>query len=396
MGGCMKNRMFDKDINFYNSNSTKWNYTDKIFGKNNLIPMWIADMDFAIPKETMKAMLKRVNQGVFGYTRISEEYVFSIQLWLQKKRNLNVDSSWIVCTAGVISAVKNLIYTITQKGDKVLIQTPVYHHFVTAILETERKPIFNKLILQNDVYCMDFIDSELKFKNGVKVMLLCNPHNPVGRVWKKEELEKLGELCEKYSVMIISDEIHADIIFKGNSFVSIRNIESINKNHVFICTSVSKTFNLAGLAAGIVIISDNNILIEFKKEMNKNGANISNIFGLLASQVSVQEGEKWYLSLMEYLQRNLDAMEIFIKEEVPLLKLIRPEGTYLLWIDCRKLHDHIDSAVFFTNLAGVALSDGRQFGNGGEGFQRMNIACSKSRLQEAMMRIKEAYDRLNL
>ena len=209
----MREHICARHRNRYNLNSTKWNYTDIEFGQTNLLPMWIADMDFIIPKETIRAMRKRVKQGVFGYTRISEEYRLAIKEWLFKKRNLNIDSSWIVCTIGVMSAIKNLIYSLTEKGDKVLVQSPVYNHFISAIIETGRIPIMSKLVYENDEYCMDFDDLDMKFSNDVKVMLLCNPHNPIGRVWREEELDKLGQLCEFYNIKVISDEIHADIVF---------------------------------------------------------------------------------------------------------------------------------------------------------------------------------------
>ena len=390
----MREHICARHRNRYNLNSTKWNYTDIEFGQTNLLPMWIADMDFIIPKETIRAMRKRVKQGVFGYTRISEEYRLAIKEWLFKKRNLNIDSSWIVCTIGVMSAIKNLIYSLTEKGDKVLVQSPVYNHFISAIIETGRIPIMSKLVYENDEYCMDFDDLDMKFSNDVKVMLLCNPHNPIGRVWREEELDKLGQLCEFYNIKVISDEIHADIVFSGNKFNSIYNIKSIDKSHAYICSSFSKTFNIAGLTMGFTIIADAKMKGIFRNVIEKNGANQTNVFGLLASQVSIQKGDNWHFKLMKYLQENLYIIEKFFSDKAPFFNLIKPEGTYLVWIDCRVLHKHLDSADFFTNIAKVAVSDGRQYGEGGEGFQRMNIACSKRTLKEAMRRIEVAYKKI--
>lgn len=390
----MREHICARHRNRYNLNSTKWNYTDIEFGQTNLLPMWIADMDFIITKETIRAMRKRVKQGVFGYTRISEEYRLAIKEWLFKKRNLNIDSSWIVCTIGVMSAIKNLIYSLTEKGDKVLVQSPVYNHFISAIIETGRIPIMSKLVYENDEYCMDFDDLDMKFSNDVKVMLLCNPHNPIGRVWREEELDKLGQLCEFYNIKVISDEIHADIVFSGNKFNSIYNIKSIDKSHAYICSSFSKTFNIAGLTMGFTIIADAKMKGIFRNVIEKNGANQTNVFGLLASQVSIQKGDNWHFKLMKYLQENLYIIEKFFSDKAPFFKLIKPEGTYLVWIDCRVLHKHLDSADFFTNIAKVAVSDGRQYGEGGEGFQRMNIACSKRTLKEAMRRIEVAYKKI--
>ena len=293
-----------------------------------------------------------------------------------------------------MSAIKNLIYSLTEKGDKVLVQSPVYNHFISAIIETGRIPIMSKLVYENDEYCMDFDDLDMKFSNDVKVMLLCNPHNPIGRVWREEELDKLGQLCEFYNIKVISDEIHADIVFSGNKFNSIYNIKSIDKSHAYICSSFSKTFNIAGLTMGFTIIADAKMKGIFRNVIEKNGANQTNVFGLLASQVSIQKGDNWHFKLMKYLQENLYIIEKFFSDKAPLFKLIKPEGTYLVWIDCRVLHKHLDSADFFTNIAKVAVSDGRQYGEGGEGFQRMNIACSKRTLKEAMRRIEVAYKKI--
>lgn len=386
---------FDRVIKRDGTNSTKWNFTKEIFGVENVLPMWVADMDFPAPPAVAEAITQRAKHGIFGYSTPDDDYYEAIINWLQKRHNWSIQKDWIIFTPGVVPGIFHLVKTFTHPGDQVVVQPPVYYPFYKAIESAGCEIVYNPLKFENGYYTMDFEDLEKKLDSRVKLFILCSPHNPVGRVWKRGELVKLGEICLKHGVMVIADEVHEDLVYKKYQHVPFASLAEEFSQNSATATGPSKTFNLAGLQTSNIIIPNSRLRLEFKNTLEKNAIISPNLFGIVALKAAYTQGEEWLDELLDYLQGNLDFLVSYIDGNLPQIKVVKPEGTYLVWLDCRKLNmDPISLKNFMLNQAKVALDDGYIFGPGGEGFERINIACPRSLLEEGLRRIMAAVNHL--
>lgn len=383
---------FHTHIDRYNTKSIKWERTEELFGEKNLLPMWVADMDFKPPAEVIEAFRKVVDHGIFGYTFTGQSVAESIQLWMKKRHNWDIDPSWILYSPGVVPSIGIAILALTEPGDKVMLQSPVYHPFFRMIRTNDRIVVNSELKLKDNRYEIDFADFEEKIKDGVKLFLLCNPHNPGGRVWTEDELRKIGEICVKHGCYILSDEIHADLIYKPNKHIPISSLDEKIADMTITVSAPTKTFNLAGMQVSTAIISNEKIRRAFEKIMATVALNSVNIFAINGMEAAYRHGEEWLEQLLEYLEENINIAVNFLKDEVPNVTPMIPDGTYLIWIDCRKLglsDKEIEEAL--VKKGKLALESGPKYGPGGEGFVRMNIACSRETLLDGLNRFKKAF-----
>lgn len=383
---------FDKIIDRTNTHSIKYDFK-KFFGKDeDILPLWVADMDFKTAPEILTALEESVHHGIFGYSDVTEDYFQALKTWLLNHHNWEVKHEWLVKVPGVVFALTTAIEAYSEKGDSILVQQPVYYPFFQTILKKERNLVVNSLVLKDGKYSIDFEQFEQDIvTNQVKVFLLCNPHNPVGRVWTYEELVKLGTICLKHNVFVVSDEIHADFVYTGHKHTVFASISPEFAQNSIICTAPSKTFNLAGLQVSNIFIPDRARKKAMKEAMGQTGYHSLNGLGIVACQAAYEHGEAWYQELMKYLYGNLSYVREFIKTQLPKLTLIEPEGTYLIWIDFREygLPDK-ELDQFLEKNAKLWLDAGTMFGKEGSGFQRMNIACPRKILEKAMEQLKEA------
>jgi len=386
---------FDIVTDRKNTCSVKWDGAEKTFQAKDVLPMWIADMDFLAPHAVIEAIQKRNEHGIFGYTGISESYLDAIAEWLLKRHNWKVQKDWMSCTPGVIPALCASILAFTRPGDGIIIQSPVYPPFFSIIKNNGRRMINSRLIADNGSYRMDFDHLEKAMQSGAKAMLLCSPHNPVGRVWSREELVLLGELCSRYHVLLISDEIHADIVFKGHTHTPVASLSEELAHNTVTCIAASKTFGIAGLTTSTTIIPDSEKRAVFQSRLKSLGLGTANVLGITASEAAYRHGGEWLDELLEYLQGNLRLAEAAFKRNIPGIDANTPEGTYLMWLDCRGLALAQEELMrFISHDAKVGLNDGATFGPGGEGFLRMNIACPRSILSEGLERLEAAVLRM--
>jgi cysteine-S-conjugate beta-lyase len=383
---------FDKKIERRNTRAVKWDLVKSLYGSEDVLPMWVADMDFEVPPAVKDALTERAQHGVFGYTYTDNALQNTITAWLEYKHDWKVKSASILYSPGVIATLYMAIQTFTDKGDKVLIQTPVYPPFYDIVKNHDRELVTNSLVVQENRYEIDFVDFEAKLKQGVKVFILCNPHNPVGRVWTQAELEKIVALCKKYNVMIFADEIHADLVYHPNKHVPIAKIDEDMEEQIITCMSPTKTFNLAGLQVSYAIVANKQKRDALEKTFHKQGMHILNTMGITALDAAYNNGREWLEQLLEQLQTNIDyVVNTFANH--PKVKVFRPEGTYLIWLDFSKLELSQDELKeFLQTRAQVGLNDGASFGEEGTGFMRMNIACPLDIVKEGTTRIKNALD----
>jgi cystathionine beta-lyase len=383
---------FDTVIDRRNTNSLKYDFARERGKPDGLLPMWVADMDFPAPPEVLEDLHKVVSHGIFGYTEVKEDYYEALTTWFSSRFGFSFERREVVKTPGVVFALALSVKAFTEPGDSIIIQTPVYYPFYEVIRDNGRKIVENPLVFRDGRYEMDFENFERKIKeNAVKMFLLCSPHNPVGRVWNLDELTRIRDICDKYSVLVVADEIHCDFVWEGFTHTC---FGTLSENCV-VATAPSKTFNLAGLHAANVIIKNPGLRAKFKAEMAKVGLSQLNVMGLTACQSAYKHGGKWLSELKAYIQDNIKLVDTYLKENIPKVRLVKPEGTYLLWLDFReyelsqeelqhRLQDHahlwLDSGKMF---------DG--FGEGGNGFWRMNVACSKTTLLEALKRLESAF-----
>lgn len=377
---------FDEIIERRNSHCAKWDEVEK-----GVLPMWVADMDFKCPPEIIKALQRRVDHGIFGYSGGLESYFEAIINWMKKRHNWDVKKEWISSSPGIVPALDMLVRALTDPGDKVLIQTPVYYPFYKVINNNNRLLVENPLKFNGSKYEMDFADLEQKLVSGAKMIILCSPHNPGGRVWSREELKQLGDLCLKYKTIIVADEIHSDLVFpeyKHTVFSSIS--EELAQNSV-LCNAPSKTFNIAGIQASTIIIPNKEIRTAFRKVINNNGLAFPNVFAVTALEAAYNYGEAWLEEMLVYLKANYDYLKYFIEKNIPVLKVFDSEGTYLVWVDFSNLglnNEELDRLIL--EDAKLKLSPGHIFGTNGSGFQRINIACPRSVLKDGLNRLKAA------
>ncbi len=394
---------FDKLINRRDSFSLKWSKEalQKFFkmDENDLLPLWVADMDFECPKPVVDAIRKEAEGRVYGYNwHNTPKYLDAITGWMSRRHQWKVDPEWIVYSPGIVPAINMMIQTFSNVGDKIIVQSPVYYPFFSAVTENGRKLLLNQLHYENQKYTFDYEDFEKKAKDPLtKIFILCSPHNPVGRVWTKEELKKLGDLCLEHDILIISDEIHHDLILSGNKHILFSTISEEFEQQSIICTAPSKTFNLAGLQVSNIIIPNEKLRQSFFHTIVfKNGIGIPNSFGIVAMIAAYNEGEEWLDQVIKYVDSNFQLLKNFVVNNLPDVKYIEPEGTYLAWLDFNSLGiSDKELKNLILNEAKIALDEGKLFGSGGEGFQRINVACPKLILEETMQRIKKVIDQQN-
>lgn len=386
---------FNKIIDRTNNFSAKWSEMNKNFGSNDLLPMWVADMDFLTAPCIMEALKDRLEQGIFGYTTRPSSYNESIVNWLDNRFSWKIKKEWLMFSPAVITSISLLIQNLTQKNDKIMIQEPVYSPFHNIVELNERDLVISPLIkLDDGSYILDYEDIEAKIKD-VKIFILCNPHNPVGRVWTREELTRLGQICLKHNVIVISDEIHSDIILKNHKHTPFASISKEFCKNTITCMAPTKTFNLAGLQSSFLVMSNPYYYEVMDRAFSTLDIKRNNAFSLVATEAAYNYGEDWLDELIKYIEDNVDFAIEYIKTNIPKLKVKKPEGTYLLWVDFNGLNvDEKDLKDALTNKGRVALSSGSSFGIGGGGYYRINLACPRAMVLEALKRIEFAINSL--
>lgn len=390
---------FDIVHNRTASNASKWNcgLLKRVFGEEDILPLWVADMDFMAAKPIRQALSDEVKHGIFGYSFLFDEYFDAVVDWIERRHSWKIEKEWIVVSPGVITAICFLLQDLCKKGDKVIVQNPLYNPIKHAIISNACKVVDNPLVFRDGHYQMDFEDMERKAQDPkVKVMILCNPHNPSGRVWEREQLERLGRICIDNNIVIISDEIHNDLILDGNKHTILGGISEEFADNSIICTSPNKTFNLAGLGISNIIIKNDEIRKKLDFTKDKYALAHVNPFSIEALKAAYNKSEDWLEELLVYLSDNQKFIENFIRNKLPNVKLVKSEGTYLAWIDFNALGlstEELKELIY--NKAKVGLNNGIEYGEAGKGFMRLNFACPRSILKEALVRIEKAIKEKN-
>ncbi|SDQ29209.1 MalY/PatB family protein [Virgibacillus salinus] len=387
--------IFEKVHDRKNTRSVKWDMLKPVFQTEDVLPMWVADMDFQAPQAVNDALKDRADHGIYGYTIIDDDVKDSIINWVTKRHDWEIHSDWLSFSPGVVTSLHMAIQAFTEPNDKVLIQTPVYTPFYSVIETHNREVVKNPLRQKDNYYHIDFDDFENKLKQGVKAFVLCSPHNPVGRVWTKEELQEMARLCLKYDVLILSDEIHGDLIYPNERHIPIASLSDEIADQTITCMSPSKTFNLAGLQASYVITTDKEKRDTLNKQLNSQGHHMLNTMGNTAMEAAYLHGEEWLDELRTVLKEHQEYVTKQFEENTDVLKVIRSEGTYLLWIDCSAMKmDSEQLKKFMIENAKVGLNTGTDYGEEGKPFMRMNIACPRETLEEGVKRIINAVYKL--
>ncbi|QKS48736.1 pyridoxal phosphate-dependent aminotransferase (plasmid) [Paenibacillus cellulosilyticus] len=385
---------FDKVIDRFGTASYKWDQSEKLFGRADILPLWVADMDFQPPQEVVEAIKERANQGIYGYTIRTQGYHDAVRGWLSRRHGWEIKDEWITSSPGIVPALSLAVQAFTKPGDKVILQSPVYYPFYDVIKMNDRVVVDNALVLDADGrYKMDFDLLEQQAADGAKLLLLCTPHNPGGRVWTREELVRVGEICVKHNVLIVADEIHHDLVYPGHKHHPFAGLSKAFEQQSITCIATSKTFNLAGLQAATIIIPNDEIRRKYNFLLKTLSIHMESYFGLTAVETSYNHGDEWLDQLMVYLEGNLNTLLDFVAKRLPQIKAMRPEGTYMVWLDCRAISEDpkVLKKLMFEE-AGIAFSEGSVFGKQGEGYLRVNIACPRSILVQALERFAEAIE----
>lgn len=385
---------FNKIINRKNMDSVKWDVADKAFQGENLIPMWIADMDFEVAPAIVEKMKEKLEQSIFGYGTLSQEYYEAVISWMKRRHDFEVEKDWICYTPGIVSALNFSVEAVTKVGDEVMVITPVYGPFFHAIEDQGRIAVKVPLKNKDGYYTFDFEKMESMVSEKTKAIMLCSPHNPVGRVWDKEELEEFSKFCIRHNLVVIDDEIHHDLVYEKKHTV-LGNISEEIFQRSIICTAPSKTFNIAGLQVSNIIIKNEELRNKFRNIVGKHHAFSSNSFASSALIGAYNHSEYWLDELLKYLKGNIDYFVDYIQENIPQLKVQKPEGTYLVWVDCKELGmNQEDTKRFFIEKCKVALNDGTGFGEEGAYYQRFNLACSRILIKQVLENIKTSIEDL--
>jgi cystathionine beta-lyase len=386
---------FDQIIDRSQSHSVKYDFREAYFGNKDLIPLWVADMDFATPDFIRKAVNERAQHEIYGYSLKPDSYFLSIQKWLKNRHDWEIEKENISFSPGVVPGVVMSILALTNPGDKIIVQTPVYFPFFISIEGNQREMLINPLKENKGYYEMDFEDLKTKIDDRTKMILLSSPHNPVGRVWKKEELEELVSICVEKNIIIVSDEIHADLIFPPNKHIPIASISEAAKQHTLTFMAPSKTFNIAGLSSSFAVIENKNFLKKYNDLINSYHLFHGNVFGNVATEAAYENGVEWLEQMLTYTEKNIDYTTNFLAKNIPQIHFRKPEGTYLLWLDFSALKlDDQALKEFLTHQAGIGLNQGIIFGENGTGYMRMNVACPLSLLEKALTQLQKAVETL--
>lgn len=385
---------FDTIVDRYNTGSVKYDTAERSGMPADVMPMWVADMDFRAPDEIVSRMRQLCDFGVYGYTMVTDSYFDAVRNWFSSRFDWEVERKWLVTTPGVVFALSAAVKAFTEPGEGVLIQRPVYYPFTEVVENNGRVVVNSSLRYDKGSYAIDYEDLEAKLaRDDVKLMLICSPHNPVGRVWTRDELSKVCRLCLKYNVKMVSDEIHADFVFANREHVPLASLSEQVRENCVVCTAPSKSFNLAGLQISNIFIPNRDMRHAFRRELEKTGLFGVNMVGLCACQAAYESGGEWLDQLKEYLEGNIQFLKSFVNEHMPRIKVVDTEGTYLVWMDLQELN-LVDQKDFIVNKAGLWLDTGSMFGDEGRGFERINVACPRAVLEEALNRLKRAYDAL--
>lgn len=379
---------FDEIIPRRGTNSYKWDSA----GDADILPMWVADMDFRTAPPVVEALRKRVEHGIFGYVRVPDAYYAAVTNWFARRHDWQIEKEWIIYTTGVVPALSAVIKALTAPGDKVMVQTPVYNCFFSSIRNNGCGMIANPLIYRNGTYQIDFADLEQKAADpSVKVLLLCNPHNPAGRVWTKQELTRIGDICIRNNVWVVADEIHCELVFPGHTYIPFASISQEFLMHSVTCTSPSKAFNLAGLQIANIISADTNIRTKIDKAINVNEVCDVGPFGVEALIAAYNDSEEWLEELKQYLFDNYNYLRAYFAEYLPEFPVSILEGTYLVWVDCSVLNQSSDEIIkTLLEKEKIWVNEGSLYGEAGEGFIRINIACPRQQLIEGLNRLRRA------
>jgi cystathionine beta-lyase len=391
----MKKYDFDEIIPREGTNCIKYDGREWIFKTNDVLPLWVADMDFRTPDFIVEAIKKRAEHEIFGYTFKPESYFKSIIGWMQRRHNWNVQKNWISFSPGVVAGLTLAIETFSNPGDEVVIQPPVYFPFFDCVKGTRRKLVENPLILENGRYTFNFDDLKSKITGNTKLLLLCNPQNPGGMAWTEKELQELSSICLKNNIMVISDEIHSDLVFEGHKHIPFASISEEAAGNSVVFMAPSKTFNVAGLSSSAAIIPNKTNFARYERALGIGHLGMGNIFGTVALEAAYSHGDEWLAQMLDYIWDNYLFLEKFMSEKLPKVKVMKPEATYLIWLDFSE-YGMNDSELFkFTiNEAKVGLNNGAKFGTGGEGWLRINIGCPRKILEEALQRLEKAFSKL--
>ncbi|MDY0344251.1 MAG: PatB family C-S lyase [Lentimicrobium sp.] len=382
---------FDEIIPREDTRSVKYDLRTEIFGKSDVLPLWVADMDFRTPDVVIEAIKRRVDHEILGYSFRDDAYNAALINWLKRRHQWSIQKEWIAFAPGIVPAFNMAVMAFTQPGEGIVVQPPVYFPFFGAVKDHERKLILNPLIRQNGNYLMDYDHLEQCCREGARMLILCNPHNPVGRAWAPEELRRIGEICLKYNVLMISDEIHADLVNRGHKHTVLASLSPEIAARTITMVAASKTFNLAGLGTASVIASDPDLLEGYTKMLNAVHVGMGNIFGNVATEAAYNKGEPWLEQLLDYIDGNIRLLMSYHQRLQPWVSFEAPEATYMAWLNFSKLGlDDESLNKFIISEAGLGLNAGIQFGAGGEGFMRINLACPRATLRKALDQLEKA------
>ena len=387
---------FDTIINRHNSGSTKWDAIKQTMGEGgeDILALSVADMEFKVAPEITKAVMEQAAQGVYGYTGAKDSYFPAVAAWMQRRYNWQIKKEWLSYAPGIVPALFTAVRAYTHPGDKVIIQTPVYYPFRRAIVQNGCEAVENKLIYNDGRYTMDYDGLAEQLQDPrVRLLILCSPHNPVGRVWSHDELARVGELCRANGVLVIADEIHADFVYKPHKHIVFATLSESDRDNCVIMTAPSKTFNLAGLQCSNIIIPNPRLKAEFDIAQANTGFYTLNHFAFVSCEAAYNHGETWLDEMLQHLEGNIKYVRDFIAAELPRVKMSTIEGTYLVWLDCRDYgYDKIELEKRIKEKGRLFLNEGYIFGDNGAGFERINIACPRAMLEQGMRRIKTALE----
>ncbi len=387
----MKNYNFDELVDRTNTNSIKYDARKQFFGAEDVLPLWVADMDFKTPDFIIQALKQRLEHEVLGYTFRGDSYADAIINWLDQRHGWKVEKEWISFSPGVVAGLTLAIDTYSKPGDEVIVQPPVYFPFFDSVKGMGRQMVENPLKLEDGRYTFDLEDLKSKITPKTKMLLLCNPQNPGGMVWTKAELEALATVCLENKVLIVSDEIHSDLVFEGHQHIPLPTLSEEIANNCVVCMAGSKTFNIAGLTTSFVVIPNKKLFVRYERTLKVPHLHMGNIFGSLALETAYREGAGWVDQMVGYLLENYRFLESFLKENLPQVVPMKPEATYLIWLDFSAFQLSDEELNDKLIKAGVGLNRGVQFGKQGSGYMRINIGCPKATLEQALIRMKQVF-----
>ena len=377
---------FDKLTNRFGTGSLKWDV------KEGQLPMWVADMDFETAAEIIQALQKRIEHGVFGYQNVTDDWYQAYQSWWNRRHQFKIEKDWLIFCTGVVPAISSIVRKVTTVGENVLVQTPVYNIFFNSIRNNGRNILESPLVYEQGEYHIDFKDLEEKLSNPqTSLFILCNPHNPIGKIWDRETLEKIGELCDRYHVIVVSDEIHCDLTDPGYEYVPFASVSDQCRENSITCIAPTKTFGIPGIQTAAVVVPNPVLRHRVNRGLNTDEVAEPNNFAVAAAVAAFQHGDQWLTELREYLSQNKQYVRDYIGAYIPEIKVVPSNATYLLWLDCSELTDDAcELQRFIEKHSGLVLTEGEEYGTPGRRFLRLNPACPRSRVQDGMERLKNS------